>query len=243
LESSYNIDEVRYGLKTREEFVEHQKHSAKRKALFALEADQEAVNNQVHAEKEKKKKEKKRNKLHKKAKNLLSFGDEDEGIEASVVKNPVVDTSFLPDKEREELDMKKSLEYKKEWIAEQEIIKKQVIQVEFSYWEGVAHERCVHVLKSSTIGAFLEKGREALSKEFRELRGTNAENLIFIKEDMMIPPYVTFYDLMKANASKFSFQVQNKQSHSAKVCPRTWYELNKNAFPAINWTLYDPNIK
>jgi protein FAM50 len=40
-----------------------------------------------------------------------------------IMKDPSVDTSFLPDRERDEREREERLKLKKEWIAEQERIK------------------------------------------------------------------------------------------------------------------------
>lgn len=57
----------------------------------------------------------------------LSFTDQDESSESLIfkktLKDPSVDTSFLPDRERDEMERKERLLLKKEWIASQEKIK------------------------------------------------------------------------------------------------------------------------
>ena len=43
------------------------------------------------------------------------------------------------------------------------------------------------VPKKTTIGKYLELVKQQLVSEFAELRGVGAENLIYIKEDLIIP--------------------------------------------------------
>ena len=88
------------------------------------------------ASKARSKKEKKR---RKKMLSTLSFANEDEEegeIQVNLIKkskkNPDVDTSFLPDKQREE-DMELEKErLKTEWIITQEQIKKEKLQITYS---------------------------------------------------------------------------------------------------------------
>jgi protein FAM50 len=56
-------------------------------------------------------------------------------------KDPKVNTSFLPDKDREEKDVKERQRLTEEWTAEQERIKAETIEVTYSYWDGSGHRR------------------------------------------------------------------------------------------------------
>jgi protein FAM50 len=64
------------------------------------------------------------------------------------VKNPDVDTSFLPDREREERERTEREELRKEWLAQQERIKAEVIEITYSYWDGSGHRKTVEVSAS-----------------------------------------------------------------------------------------------
>jgi len=107
--------------------------------------------------------------------------------------------------------------------------------------------------KGTTIEQFLELVRQ----EFKELRGVSAENLLFVKEDLIIPHHFSFYDLIVSKARGksgplFHFDVhddirvvndasiEKDESHAAKVVERRWYERNKHIFPASRWEVYDP---
>lgn len=62
-------------------------------------------------------------------------------------------------------------------------ITEQTIEVTYSYWDGAGHRRTLSVKKGTNIDKFLELVRQ----EFKELRGVSVENLIFVKEDLIIP--------------------------------------------------------
>lgn len=171
-------------------------------------------------------------------------------------KNPFVDTTFLPDREREEEERKIREQLSVEWEKEQEKVKNQMISVTYSYYDGTGHRRTVAVRKGTKIDQFLELVRQ----EFHELRGISSENMLFIKEDVIIPHDYTFYDLIVTKAKGKSGPLWNwdvhddirmladatkekDESHAAKVVERRWYERNKHIFPASRWEVYDPNVK
>ncbi|KAF1774865.1 XAP5 protein [Phytophthora cactorum] len=144
---------------------------------------------------EQQKEPKKKKKRKTKKMGPLSFnmddndGDEDEG---KSIKNPNVETDFLPDKEREKEEARERQRLRAEWEAEQERIKNEDVAVTYSYWDGSGHRRrsrCVWngVPKKTTIGKYLELVKQQLVTEFAELRGVSAENLVYIKEDLIIP--------------------------------------------------------
>ena len=60
-------------------------------------------------------------------------------------KNPTVDTSFLPDREREETERRERETLRQEWLQKQEEIKNEDIEVTYSYWDGTGHRRSVMV--------------------------------------------------------------------------------------------------
>lgn len=177
------------------------------------------------------KKEKKKKKKHKrKIKSLLSFADDDadwsddEKARKVVKKDPTIDTSFLPDKQREneEVEQKKTLE--KQWSVMQEEIRKQQLEVVYSFWDGSGHRRTINILKGSSVGDFLEAVRRSLCSEFKELGNVSSDALMFVKEDLVsieliarflvlqiadhilahtsqiLPHDITFYDLISTKA-------------------------------------------
>jgi protein FAM50 len=66
-----------------------------------------------------------------------------------------------------------------------------MISVTYSYYDGSGHRRTVAVRKGTKIDQFLELVRQ----EFHELRGISSENMLFIKEDVIIP-HVRSYVLL-----------------------------------------------
>ncbi|XP_007933547.1 protein FAM50B [Orycteropus afer afer] len=175
-------------------------------------------------------------------------------------KNPDVDTSFLPDRDREEEENHLREVLRKEWEAQREKVKSEIIEITFSYWDGSGHRRSVSMNKGSTVQQFLKKALQGLRKDFRELRVAGVEQLMFIKEDLILPHYHTFYDFIitKARGKSgplFNFDVhddvrllsdatmEKDESHAGKVVLRSWYEKNKHIFPASRWEPYDPEKK
>ncbi|KAG6899308.1 hypothetical protein C0993_011366 [Termitomyces sp. T159_Od127] len=60
-------------------------------------------------------------------------------------KNPDVDTSFLPDRDREEAERKERERLRLEWLAKQETIRNEDIEIVYSYWDGSGHRKTVTV--------------------------------------------------------------------------------------------------
>ncbi|KIL69898.1 hypothetical protein M378DRAFT_68685 [Amanita muscaria Koide BX008] len=168
-------------------------------------------------------------------------------------KNPHVDTSFLPDREREEAERRERERLRLEWLEKQEQVKKEDIEITYSYWDGTGHRKSVVCKKGDSISTFLEKCRQ----QFSELRGVSVDNLMYVKEDLMIPHHHTFYDFIinKARGKSgplFNFDVhddvrllhdatkEKDESHAGKVVERSWYQRNKHIFPASRWEVFDP---
>jgi protein FAM50 len=209
-----------------------------------------------------KKAKKKRLQAKKKMMSTLSFATdedllEDEDIPKKSLKDPTIDTSFLPDKQREEEALRERKLLEKEWKEQQETVKKEKLEIVYSYWDGSGHRRTVECFKGDTIGDFLENVRQDLAKEFRELTAISADALVYVKEDLMIPQDLTFYDLIVTKARGksgplFHFDVhddirvgpldsriEKDESHPGKVVERRWYDRNKHIFPASRWELFD----
>lgn len=82
------------------------------------------------------------------------------------LKNPAVDTSFLPDRDREEQERLLREELRQKWLKDQEAVKKEDIEVTYSYWDGSGHRKSVTVsrpllihLLSSLNPSTVQKGR------------------------------------------------------------------------------------
>uniref|UniRef100_A0A7N4PNZ6 Family with sequence similarity 50 member A n=1 Tax=Sarcophilus harrisii TaxID=9305 RepID=A0A7N4PNZ6_SARHA len=175
-------------------------------------------------------------------------------------KNPDVDTSFLPDRDREEEENRLREELRQEWEAKQEKIKSEEIEITFSYWDGSGHRRTVMMKKGNSIHQFLQKALVILRKDFSELRSVGVEQLMYIKEDLILPHHRSFYDFIVTKARGksgplFNFDmhddvrllndgtVEKDESHAGKVVLRSWYDKNRHIFPASRWEPYDPEKK
>ncbi|KAK6755955.1 hypothetical protein RB195_014379 [Necator americanus] len=201
-------------------------------------------------------------------KRVLSFAfeDEEEEEEAPVVTkkrvgmDPTIDTSFLPDKEREAEIAKRKEELAAEWRAQQEREKNEEITVAFAYWDGSSHRKNLKVKKGNTISQFLGWAIEVLKKEFTELKTCVPESLMFVKEDLIIPHFYTFQDFIVTKAMGktgplYEFDAAGDvrirqdaaldcgEAHPAKVVLRNWYEKNKHIYPASRWEPFVPNKK
>ncbi|XP_073228839.1 protein FAM50A-like isoform X2 [Porites lutea] len=169
-------------------------------------------------------KKKKQKKIKAKTSSALSFNLDDEEVDEDsepVVplkkkkpgKNPDVDTSFLPDRDREEMERKEREHIRQEWVEKQEKIKSEDVEITYSYWDGSGHRR---TLKHYTFYDFI----------INKARGKSGPLFSFdVHEDVR----------MISDAS-----VEKDESHAGKVVLRSWYERNKHIFPASRWEPYDP---
>lgn len=175
--------------------------------------------------------------------------EQSEPSKKKIKKNPNVDTSFLPDREREEAENKLREELRQQWVEKQAALKDEEIEITFSYWDGSGHRRSIVQKKGNSIYQFLQKAlEEVLRKEFPELKAVSADQLMYVKEDLILPQHYTFYDFIitKARGKSgplFQFDVKDdirmisdatvekEESHAGKVLLRSWYEKSKHIFP------------
>lgn len=122
--------------------------------------------------------------------------EEDIKVSKKIKKDPNVDTSFLPDREREEEENRLREELRQEWVRQQEQLKEEEIDITFSYWDGSGHRRTVRVKKGNSIYHFLQKVLELLRREFSELKTVMADQLMYVKEDLILPHHYSFYDFI-----------------------------------------------
>lgn len=254
------------GLVTAEEF--------KRAALESTQPQEEvpqAAPSKEDLEKQEKQDKKKKKKLLKQKKKIMSTlsfvnHDDEEALlledkveKKSNLKDPTVDTSFLPDRFREQQQQEERMRLEREWKESQTQIKEQELEIIYSYWDGSGHRRSCTVKKGSTIGEFLEQVRKSLCKEFREMKSTSTDGLLYVKEDLILPHDVTFYDLIATRArgksgplfhfdvhedvrmGAIDVRIEKDEAHPGKVVERQWYDRNKHIFPASRWEIYDPS--
>lgn len=149
---------------------------------------------------------------------------------------------------------------RQDWEEKQEKVKAEEINITYSYWDGSGHRRQLRLKKGNTIQQFLHRALESLRKEFNDLKPVGVDQLMYVKEDLIIPHHYSFYDFIVTKARGksgplFSFDVyddirmtndakiEKDESHAGKVCLRSWYERNKHIFPASRWEPYDPEKK
>ncbi|CAD5210550.1 unnamed protein product [Bursaphelenchus okinawaensis] len=198
-------------------------------------------------------------------KRILSFGDDEEEDEEPVFipkkrlgMNPDVDTSFLPDRERELEIIRKREKLAREFKEKTEKEKNEEINVAFCYWDGSSHRRDTKMKKGATISQFLVRAIEILRKDFAEFRSVTTEGLMFVKEDLIIPHFYTFQDFiatrtMGKTGPLWQFDAVGEirlrqdaaldigESHPVKIVMRNWYEKNKHIYPASRWEAFVAN--
>uniref|UniRef100_A0A804MQA3 FAM50A/XAP5 C-terminal domain-containing protein n=1 Tax=Zea mays TaxID=4577 RepID=A0A804MQA3_MAIZE len=203
LETAFKKETV--GLVTREQYVE------KRVNIRTKIEEEEKEKLQKLQQEEEELQMQKRKKRRVKSDPRLSFcddienGSDEDDFEnqetkkngpAKLGKDPTVETSFLPDREREAEEQAERERLKKQWSHEQELIKNEPLSITYSYWDGTGHRRAIQVRKGDTIGEFLRAVQQQLAPEFREVRTTSVENLLYVKEDLIIPHQHSFYELI-----------------------------------------------
>ncbi|KAL4575512.1 hypothetical protein LXL04_022358 [Taraxacum kok-saghyz] len=143
-------------------------------------------------------------------------------------KDPTVETSFLPDSEREAEEQAERERLRKQWLREQEQIKNEALEITYSYWDGAGHRRVMQVRKGDTIGEFLRSVQQQLAPEFREIRTTSVENLLYVKEDLIIPH--------ELELSEASCEEDNTRSNSSQ------FGQKQPDPPQLSWKLIKTNM-
>ncbi|PRW18417.1 XAP5 CIRCADIAN TIMEKEEPER [Chlorella sorokiniana] len=171
-------------------------------------------------------------------------------------KDPTVRTDFLPDKDRQREEDELREKLKEEYALRQAAIKAEPLEIIYSYYNGTGHRRAITVRKGDTVGQFLKAVVEQLMPQFREMRTASAGNLMYVKEDIILPHTISFYDLIvnkamgksgplfqfdlhEHAAAAFDPRVKSQDSHAGKVVDRHWYSKNKHIYPASRWAPFD----
>jgi len=178
---------------------------------------------------------------------------------ARLGKDPRAATDFLPDADRSAAEAATVLALKDEWRAAQEVMKEQPLRVTYSYYDGTGHRRTAVVKKGDSVAGFLHQVQLDMAPLFPELKRMGVDALLYVKEDLILPHNITFYELIVTKARGksgplFLFDVSEdirlasdprvevKESHPGKVVQRKWYDANKHIFPASRWSVYDPTV-
>lgn len=269
------------GLMTREDFVRRQEEIEE--GLAREKAEKEARERKALEDKEKRRKRKRAAK----ASHKLSFdddgeaeeeggdGDEDDdrniNVKSSTTsgfglgKDPTVDTGFLPDRAREEAELAERAQIEAEYLERSRKEKSDPLVVTYSFYDGGRRAGGkISLVKGDTVETFLSKCRTELLAEGgtvnRDLRHCDVAGMMYIKEDLILPHDITFYDLIASKARGksgplFRFdvkddvrlagdaRVEREDSHPGKVILRSWYDKNRGMFPANRWEPYVPGQK
>eukprot|EP01091_Cochliopodium_minus_P010453 TRINITY_DN2767_c0_g1_i1.p1 TRINITY_DN2767_c0_g1~~TRINITY_DN2767_c0_g1_i1.p1 ORF type:complete len:308 (+),score=134.81 TRINITY_DN2767_c0_g1_i1:484-1407(+) len=233
------------GLYTRDEF---------RKKRLKNEIEKRQKEEKENVERERRLANRKEHKKNQdKVKNKLSFQVEEEEEEEEEIhgeeilpsfgKDPTIDTHFLPDKIRDELVENDKQKQEEEWKIKQEEIKNEEFILKYSFFNGTKSKSECKIKKGWTIAHFLEKAK----RDIYEIKKLHINKLLFIKEEMIIPHHLTFYDLA-LNKTKGRNGViiefgpnSSEKSTMPMIVERTWYDNNKHIFPSNRWLLYDPS--
>jgi protein FAM50 len=166
-------------------------------------------------------------------------------------------TACLPDRDRQRREQQLRAELAAEFAREQARLRASPLQIVYSFWDGTGHRRRLTVRRGDTIGQFLKAAREQLAPQFRELRAVGADALLFVKEDVILPPHHTFHDLIASKArgksgplhefgvaedlrAEGDARQESRDVHAGKVVERHWYERNKHVHPYSRWEVWDP---
>eukprot|EP00392_Amoebophrya_sp_AT5.2_P009780 g9808.t1 len=174
-------------------------------------------------------------------------------------KNPFVDTSFLRDAARDDLTRRRREELAVQYRNGQEKQKKKLLEVVYSYWDGSGHRRSLQIEQGASVGQFLKIARLQLLNDFAALRTVASDELLYVKEDLILPHKITFYELIRdrvrgKSGPLFAFgvhedvteqadiRVERMDTHPGKIVQRAWYEQNKHVFPQKRWEVFDPQV-
>ena len=175
----------------------------------------------------------------------LSFGEDDheEAIPSKKIgKDPRVDTSFLADRDREELQRRELESQAADHLKQSSVEKKEDFELHYSFWDGTGLRKQLPLKKGSTIDALLSSCRQQLLHEVPELRAVSPSSLLLVIEGKIIPHHLTLYDLIAARSSKdariplISLGRHNPgDDHPIRVVERRWLDRNKHIYPFSVW--------
>jgi len=199
-------------------------------------------------------------------KGLLSFQEDLDGEEdvfrpkkkrKKINKNRTVDTSFLPDRERDRQDAELKIKLRKEYVEKMKELEKMHLELTFAYWDGSHHRRTIQMTRGTKIVTFLRRAQAQFEGTISDLMGLTGDNMMFIKDDMIIPHSFTFNDLIQSKARGRSknemfdlefyedvetgSKMAKDTAKQARIVTRAYYERNKHLFPANKWVTYDPS--
>jgi protein FAM50 len=191
----------------------------------------------------------------------IDYEEEDDGdsniiISKKIKKDPSVKADFLPDAEREKAEAELEQKLEQEWKELNEKLKKEKIEIVFSYYDGASHRKKLLIPREYTVLKFIDEAKKLLTADFPSLAFSSSSNFMFVKEDTILPHNATFHELILSKAygktgPLFDFGVRetirsgglNDSSttvardavHPGKIVSSKWYAQNRHIYPASNW--------
>ena len=112
------------------------------------------------------------------------------------LKDPTVDTSFLPDKRREEQYKEERRRLEQEWKQQQKALKNQDLEIVYSYWDGSGHWHMMQCKTGNTIGTHLQVSHKGVLRIAVHICGQT----IVCQGGLDFPHDLTFYCLIATKA-------------------------------------------
>uniref|UniRef100_A0A6B2LJM4 FAM50A/XAP5 C-terminal domain-containing protein n=1 Tax=Arcella intermedia TaxID=1963864 RepID=A0A6B2LJM4_9EUKA len=172
-------------------------------------------------------------------------------------KDPTIDTSFLPDKGRDEFLEQQRRRLQIEWLQQQEEIKEAPFSIDYCFYDGTSHKKNMVIKRGYSIKEFLTVAK----KQFPDIQDASTDLLLFVKENIILPHHYTFYELIEAkgngqqtscldnwcqpesssNPSPTTPILSSRSSalaHTAKIVEKNFYDRNKHLHPFNLWEVF-----
>lgn len=165
------------------------------------------------------------------------------GSVKKVGKDKTINTSFLPDREREHAEQMERKRLREEWILEQTKVRLETVEIPFVYYEGNTFPGKVCVQKAETIATFLDRARRARV----ECKGKSSNEMVLVIEDIIVPHHYDFYYfLLHQTRTKRGLlldvdRLEERQSVT-RVIESKYFEKNKNFYPFTAYHQFNPEI-
>ena len=180
---------------------------------------------------------------HKHGQYTVTDSNNDHKLTATTVanaKNPSIDTTHLPDSGRDaQLElMKQQLQH--EWLVKQSELKQSKLTILYSYYDGTSHRHTQQIQYSDTIQLYLHLVKNSIKHKYHELTYKNTE-LLFIKNDTILPSNLTFYDLITNQLNEHTRLLSDfsDTAYPPKVMTQQYYDRHKHVYPYKNYVKYE----
>ncbi|EPX71987.1 xap-5-like protein [Schizosaccharomyces octosporus yFS286] len=199
------------------------------------------------------------------SKGKLSFdqeeneGEMDDGLQKTIIKkkhlgkDPTVNTSFLPDAEREALEEAKRKEYRKQWLEEQERIKEEEILIPFLFYEGSTSRYSVKIRLKDSVGHILSNMKDQIPSLKRVL---DMDKFLLVQSDLIIPHHHELYyfylnkvqgpsgllfefESLRCQNPEMAATLQLPEKKIPHLVPKSFYMEYRHVFPCNCWEMFD----